>query len=174
MFTTLYIRELQNYLYSLRFQVSFVIVVLVFTLGSISFTSSFKDMHNNYAKYSKAQQESVAKQAENVSKVATARNNFVTSPRENSVIADCKESYLPNRIRYSAYNVFDYSVRHDSNNPLLSRGDSLSWSFIVSMFLSFITLLFAFDAISGEKEEKTLALVFSMLYPAVLFCVVNW
>ncbi|MCD8267180.1 MAG: hypothetical protein LUD46_01035 [Parabacteroides sp.] len=51
MFTTLYIRELQNYLYSLRFQVSFVIVVLVFTLGSISFTSSFKDMHNNYAKY---------------------------------------------------------------------------------------------------------------------------
>jgi len=29
------------------------------------------------------------------------------------------------------------------------------------MFLSFITLLFAFDAISGEKEDRTLALVFS-------------
>ena len=52
MFTTLYIRELQNYLYSLRFQVSFVIVVLVFTLGSVSFASSFKDMHDNYTKYS--------------------------------------------------------------------------------------------------------------------------
>ena len=54
MFTTLYIRELQNYLYSLRFQVSFVIVVLVFSLGSISFVSSFKGMHDNYAKYNQA------------------------------------------------------------------------------------------------------------------------
>ena len=128
MFTTLYIRELQNYLYSLRFQVSFVIVVLVFTLGSVSFASSFKDMHDNYTKYSVAQQEAIGKQAENISKVATARNSFIISPRENSVIADCKESYLPNRITYSAYNVFDYSVRHDSNNPLLIRTDSLSWT----------------------------------------------
>lgn len=169
MFTTLYIRELQNYLYSLRFQVSFVIVLLVFSLGSISFTSSFKDMHANYAKYNKAQQETLGKLAENVSEVATNQQSFVTSPRENTVIADCKETYLPNRIRYSAYNVFDYSVRHDSNNPLLSRGDSLSWSFIVSMFLSFITLLFAFDAISGEKEERTLALVFSNAVPRRTF-----
>lgn len=169
MFTTLYIRELQNYMYSLRFQVSFVIVLLVFSLGSISFTSSFKDMHENYAKYNRAQQETLGKLAENVSKVATTQQSFVTSPRENTVIADCKESYLPNRIRYSAYNVFDYSVRHDSNNPLLSRGDSLSWSFIVSMFLSFITLLFAFDAISGEKEERTLALVFSNAVPRRTF-----
>lgn len=169
MFTTLYIRELQNYLYSLRFQVSFVIVLLVFSLGSISFTSSFKDMHANYAKYNKTQQETLGKLVENVSKVATSKQSFVTSPRGNTVIADCKESYLPNRIRYSAYYVFDYSVRHDSNNPLLSRGDSLSWSFIVSMFLSFITLLFAFDAISGEKEERTLALVFSNAVPRRTF-----
>lgn len=169
MFTTLYIRELQNYLYSLRFQVSFVIVLLVFSLGSISFTSSFKDMHENYAKYNRAQQETLGELAKNVSKVVTNQQSFVTSPRENTVIADCKESYLPNRIRYSAYNVFDYSVRHDSNNPLLSRGDSLSWSFIVSMFLSFITLLFAFDAISGEKEERTLALVFSNAVPRRTF-----
>lgn len=55
MFTTLYIRELQSYLYSLRFQVSLVIVVLVFALGSVSFISSFKDMQDNYAKYSASQ-----------------------------------------------------------------------------------------------------------------------
>lgn len=169
MFTTLYIRELQNYLYSLRFQVSFVIVVLVFSLGSISFVSSFKDMQENYVKYSRSQQEEVNQNAENLSLTAVAQKSFVTSPRSNSLIADCKENYLPNRISYSAYNVFDYSVRHDSNNPLLSRSESLSWSFIVTMFLSFITLLFSFDAISGEKEERTLALVFSNAVPRRTF-----
>lgn len=169
MFTTLYIRELQNYLYSLRFQVSFVIVVLVFSLGSVSFVSSFKDMQENYVKYNRSQQEEVNLNAENLSKTAVVQKSFVTSPRSNSLIADCKENYLPNRISYSAYNVFDYSVRHDSNNPLLSRSESLSWSFIVTMFLSFITLLFAFDAISGEKEERTLALVFSNAVPRRTF-----
>lgn len=169
MFITLYIRELQNYLYSLRFQISFVIVLLVFVLGSVSFVSSFKDMQDNYTKYSQAQQAEVERLAENVSDVAVSQKSFVTSPRGNAIIADCKESYLPNRISYSAYNVFDFSVRHDSNNPLLSRGESLNWSFIVSMFLSFITLLFAFDAISGEKEERTLALVFSNAVPRRTF-----
>lgn len=169
MFTTLYIRELQSYLYSLRFQVSFVIVVLVFSLGSISFVSSFKDMQDNYVKYSRSQQEELSQNAENLSLTAVAQKSFVTSPRSNSLIADCKENYLPNRISYSAYNVFDYSVRHDSNNPLLSRSESLSWSFIVTMFLSFITLLFSFDAISGEKEERTLALVFSNAVPRRTF-----
>lgn len=169
MFTTLYIRELQSYLYSLRFQVSLVIVVLVFALGSVSFISSFKDMQDNYAKYSASQQEQIAKLSENVSSVATTKRSFIISPRENSVIADCKESYLPNRITYNAYYVFDYSVRPAGSNPLMVRTESLSWSFIVSMFLSFITLLFAFDAISGEKEDRTLALVFSNAVPRRTF-----
>jgi ABC-type transport system involved in multi-copper enzyme maturation permease subunit len=37
------------------------------------------------------------------------------------------------------------------------------------MFLSFVTLLFAFDAISGEKEDRTLALVFSNAVPRRTF-----
>lgn len=171
MFITLYIRELQNYLYSLRFQVSFVIVILVFALGSISFVSSFKDMQTNYTKYNQDRQEVLNKTAENLTKLANNRQNFVAFPRENSSIADCKENYLPNRFTYSAFNVFNYSVRHDSNNPLLNRGESLSWSFIVSMFLSFITLLFAFDAVSGEKEDRTLALVFSNAVPRRTFLI---
>ena len=169
MFTTLYIRELQNYLYSLRFQVSFVIVVLVFTLGSVSFASSFKDMHDNYTKYSVAQQEAIGKQAENISKVATARNSFIISPRENSVIADCKESYLPNRITYSAYNVFDYSVRHDSNNPLLIRTDSLSpCSFVL---LRCFLLLMPFQ---GKRRRGRWLWSFQMPCPGAPSCAVSF
>ena len=49
-------------------------------------------MHDNYTKYSVTQQEAIGKQTENISKVATARNSFIISPRENSVIADCKKA----------------------------------------------------------------------------------
>jgi ABC-type transport system involved in multi-copper enzyme maturation permease subunit len=169
MFKTLYIRELQNYLYNLRFHISFVIVVLVFMIGSISFVSSYTETQANYAKYRQNEQDELAEQAKNATQVAVNRRNFIMSPRSNGVLADCKESYLPNEITYNAYNIFDFSVRHNTLNPLLSRSESLSWSFIVSMFLSFITLLFAFDAISGEKEDRTLALVFSNPVPRRTF-----
>jgi ABC-type transport system involved in multi-copper enzyme maturation permease subunit len=146
-----------------------VIVVLVFTIGSISFIPSYTDTQNNYAQYRQNEQANLTEQANNISQLATTRRNFILSPRDNGIVADCKENLLPNEITYNAYNVFGFSVRHNTLNPLLSRAESLSWSFIVSMFLSFITLLFAFDAISGEKEERTLALVFSNPVPRRTF-----
>lgn len=82
---------------------------------------------------------------------------------------DCKESVIPNRFEYSAYNVFGFSIRHDSVNPLLKKTESLSWAFIFSTFLSFIALLFSYDAVSGEKEDRTLSLVFSNPVPRGLF-----
>ena len=169
MFTTLYIREFQNHLYSLRFHVSFVIVILVFTVGSISFVSSNAVTQEHYAKYRQNEQAALAEQAQNITRVAVSYRNFITTPQDNSLLAECKERYLPNEINYNAYNVFGFSVRQNTVNPLLSRVEQLSWSFIVSMFLSFVTLLFAFDAISGEKQERTLALVFSHRVPRRTF-----
>lgn len=161
MFVTLYIREIQNYLYSLRFQASLIIVLLVFGIGTVSFVNNYRPLQANYARNAQYQQQKVDKMAANLSRVASLRQNFVLSPRPNGVIADCKEGQLPNNITYNAFNVFSFDVRSGNVNPLIVPADSLSWSFIVTMFLSFITLLFAFDALSGEKEEHTLALVFS-------------
>lgn len=170
MFTTLYIHEIQNYLYGLRFQVSFVIVLLVFCIGTVSFVTSYNEVQSNYSRVQQTQEETIGRLADqNVSKLAVHRFNFATAPRLNGVIADCKESLLPNSISYSAYNVFGFNVRSGNTNPLIVQTDTLSWAFILSMFLSFITLLFAFDAISGEKEEHTLALVFSNPVPRKTF-----
>lgn len=170
MFHTLYIREIQNYLYGLRFQISFVIVLLVFSVGSISFVHTYDEVQSNYARVEQNQQNLITERAgQNVSRLATSQLNFVMSPRLNGVIADCKESLLPNNIRYSAYTVSGFNVLSGNMNPLIVQTDTLSWAFIISMFLSFLTLLFAFDAISGEKEEHTLALVFSNPVPRRVF-----
>lgn len=165
MFTTLFIREIQNYLYSLRFRISFIIVLLVFITGTVTFISSMGEIDKNYAQYQQKQLSELTERAANISRVATYRDHFIMPPRDNGVIADCKESVFPNQYSYNAYNVYDFSIRHNSTNPLIKRSDSLTWAFIVSMFLSFVTLLFAFDAVSGEKEDRTLALVFSNPVP---------
>ncbi len=169
MFTTLYIRQIQEYLYGMRFRITLIITVLVFVAGSISFVNSFKSTQDSYTKYRASQQEILTNISGNISRVATHWYEYIITPRENSVIADCKESVIPNRFEYSAYNVFGFSIRHDSNNPLLKKTESLSWAFIFSMFLSFIALLFSYDAVSGEKEDRTLSLVFSNPVPRGIF-----
>ena len=161
MFITLFIREIQNYLYGLRFQVSFIIVLLVFVIGSVSFIKSFSEVQDNYARFRQEQNKDLEGKANNASRLATSQTQFIMSPRENSLISDCREQILPNQFSYSAYNVFEFSVRHNSANPLMKQAQALNWSFIVSMILGFVTLLFAFDAVSGEKEDRTLALCLS-------------
>ena len=161
MFNILFIREIQNYLYGLRFQVSFVIVLLVFVIGSISFIKSFPEARDNHTKYLQEQQKVLEGRMNDATRVAVTQTPFIMSPRENSLISDCKEQMLPNQFTYSAYNVFSFSVRQNSLNPLMKQAQALNWSFIVTMILGFVTLLFAYDAISGEKEDRTLALCLS-------------
>lgn len=170
MFKTLYFREIQNYLYGLRFQISFVIVLLVFAVGSVSFIHQYNEVQSNYASIAQEQENEISrKAAQGITSLAISELDFVMPPRLNGVIADCKESLLPNTIQYTAYQISGFHTQAGNTNPLIVRTDTLNWSFIVSMFLSFITLLFAFDAISGEKEAHTLALVFSNPVPRKTF-----
>ena len=161
MFSTLFIKEIQQLLYSFRFQVSLIIVLLVFTVGTIAFIRLYSEEKANYFVYHKEQLKNLEEQAKNASHLATRRNSYVLEPRSNSIISDCKEKMFPNQFIYSSYNVFNMEVRHDNVNPLLKPVQNLSWSFIVSVCMSFLALLFAFDSISGEKEDHTLSLTLS-------------
>ena len=44
---------------------------------------------------------------------------------------------------------------------MLPRIGALHWSYIISLVTSFVAILLTFDAISGERENGTLALVLS-------------
>lgn len=43
----------------------------------------------------------------------------------------------------------------------MKSGRDLNWAFIVSVVLSFVALLLSYDSISGEKEERTISLIFT-------------
>jgi ABC-type transport system involved in multi-copper enzyme maturation permease subunit len=162
MLGTIFIKELQNHLYSLRFHVSMIIVILIFGIGTpgvVFSTMEEQDQHMIYQENQAAQREQQA--SESLTEVAISRKAFQFRPRTNRVISDCHGSTLPNKISYSAYNVFGFEVAYGSTNPLIKKSQPLTWSFMVVMIFSFLSLLFAFDSISGEKESKTLALTLS-------------
>lgn len=162
MLKTILKREIQHNLYSLRFQVSLVLVLSLFIAGSISFVKSheaglarFREAQSQYRDEMKSQADA------NATVLAVTQRAHTMRPRDNAFIYDGREKYLPNALVFSAYNVFSFRNRSGSSNPFLNAFEELNWSFIVAMILSFVAFLFTFDAVSGEKESKTLALALS-------------
>jgi ABC-type transport system involved in multi-copper enzyme maturation permease subunit len=159
MFRIVLKRELLHNLYSLRFLISLTLVLAVFSAGAVSFVRSqaqvlekCRETQNQYLENMRNLAGSGATQ------LAVRHQTFTLRPRANGFIADAKERHLPNAIEFSAWNVFGFQNRSGSANPFLVRFDELSWTYIAGLIVSFIALLFTFDAVSGEKEIKTLAL----------------
>ena len=159
MFRVIAKREFLHNLYSLRFLISLALVIAVFSAGAVSFVrvaAASLEKHRETRGQFLETMRGLAEQ--NATELAVRKQTFSLSPRANAFIDDAKEKYLPNAIVFSAWNVFSFQNKSGTANPFLQRYDELSWTFIAALIVSFMALLFTFDAISGEKEAKTLAL----------------
>jgi ABC-type transport system involved in multi-copper enzyme maturation permease subunit len=155
-------REIQHNLYSLRFMISLVLVLGVFIAGALSFVRNHEEaLEKDRVARAEFLDKMKADAASNATVLAVTKRNYPLRPRDNGFISDAKEKYLPNEIVFSAWNVFSFRSRSGTVNPFLTKHDELNWSFIVGLIVSFVALLFTFDAVSGEKESKTLALELS-------------
>lgn len=162
MLRTIIEQEILHNLYSLRFQVSLVLVLSIFVVGSVSFVKSHDAGLKKYQEVQAQYTEEMRVQAKaDATDLAVRKKTYTLRPRDNGFIYDGKEKYLPNAIVFSAWNVFSFLNKSGSTNPFLNTFEELNWSFIVALILSFVALLLTFDSVSGEKESKTLALALS-------------
>lgn len=159
-------REIQQNLYSLRFFLSLALILVVFIAGSLSFVRNHAAGLEWYREARSLALKAMERDAaQNATRLAVVRRPYDLRPRDNAFLADAKEKHLPNSIIYSAWNVFGFENKGGSANPFLARYDELGWTFIASVLVSFIALLFTFDAVSGEKETRTLSLTLSHPVP---------
>ena len=159
MFRVIVKRELLHNLYSLRFLISLALVIAVFSAGAVSFVRVAAASLEKYRQTQGQFLETMRGLAEqSATELAVREQTYSLKPRANAFISDAKEKYLPNAIVFSAWNVFSFQNKSGTANPFLQRYDELSWAFIAALIVSFMGLLFTFDAVSGEKEAKTLAL----------------
>ncbi|MBE9469596.1 MAG: ABC transporter permease subunit [Bacteroidetes bacterium] len=162
MLKTIFIREIQQNVSSLRFQISLFIVIITFAIGTVSYIISYKDNIKNFEKYEKENIKRIREDAKESASILAVNNRmFMHRPKSNGFISDCKDKYFPNQYNYSAYYVRDFQIGKGSVNPFIKDSNEINWVFIVTVILSFLSLLFSFDLISGEKETRTLALCLS-------------
>jgi ABC-type transport system involved in multi-copper enzyme maturation permease subunit len=141
--------------------VAFVIMLLVFIVGSIAYVYQYKASKENYRLFVSKFSEECQSDAANLTRLAVNKRSYILEPLSNSFIDDAKSGDIPNTITYNAYNVYDYSISQQSGNPYISQSNGLSWAFIISIIGSFTVLLLSYNSISGEREMNTLKLMIS-------------
>jgi ABC-type transport system involved in multi-copper enzyme maturation permease subunit len=158
MLKTIIIRELQNHLYSLRFIFALILTLFMFGASSVSFIIEFREQKSTYDQGIVKMQEYRKNVASNASGFAQNMNTIPFAPRNSAFIASCQEESMPNAIMYSAFNVYGYEIVKGNSNPFIMPSKDVNWEFIIVMLFSFLGVIFTFDAVSGEKEMRTLAL----------------
>jgi ABC-type transport system involved in multi-copper enzyme maturation permease subunit len=166
MLKTIIFNDIKQNIQSLKLQVTFIIILVIFIVGSIAYVIQYQDALEDYNDYSAKFLDEIKQDAEaGITNVALAKRrekrNYLFEPLVNGFIEDAKLQFLPNNIVYNAFNVYGYSVSHKTSNPYLYLLNDLNWGFILSIITSFAILLLSYDAISGEREQQTLKLILS-------------
>ena len=157
----LIIHELQQFLYGLRFLIAIAVVLVMFVVSSITYIGEHKEEVKKYNELTIGQEYMLREYTSNISNVAINTRSYQLPPRGGGFISDCGEMNIPNTLSYDAYYRIGFEVGVSKSNPFIMPSNRINWGFIILVLFSFLAIIFSFDSVSGEKEQRTLALCLS-------------
>ena len=154
----LIIHEIQQFLYGLRFPIAMIIVLVMFVASSLTYIGEYKEISKKYHELTANQETELREWANNASNVATRQRSYQLPPRSSGFVSDCGEMNMPNSLVYNAYYKIGFDTDTSKSNPFIMPSSRINWGFVMLVLFSFLSIIFSFDAVSGEKEQRTLAL----------------
>ena len=164
-------RELFDHINSLRFILTVVILsALMVTNAAVHLRTHPKRVRNYSEKVTKSANE-LKSRTELYSLARKGPGDLHKRPSSLAFIADGGDAYLPKNISngetwsksgQGGEVKSNWWLKYGTVNPdatdLSPYATKIDWVFIITYLLSFIPLLFTFDALSGEREQGTLRL----------------
>jgi len=157
MLTTLIRRELLDNLMTFRFAVAVLIMLLLVVANTAVL---IKDYERRLAAYNTALK-TEDRRSQGIKTYSGGRLNVARPPNPLSIFNVGLDKRLGNEIWIShsfVPTLWDTGT-YKLTNPLLNLFTSIDIVFIFEVVLSLIALIFAYDAIAGERERGTLRLV---------------
>lgn len=166
-------REFFDHLNSLRFALTTLILVALMVTNAVVHLQSHPDKVRRYSENITADQNKVQSRTELYELLKEGPGKLYKQPSALTFIADGGDAFLPNRgtTSWGSWSrtagpsgqvksvwSLDYPTANPNARDLRPKATKIDWVFIITYLLSFIPLLFTFDALSGEKEKGTLRL----------------
>lgn len=158
-----YLRELQDHLKSLRFQVSLAVVVLLFGLSGVIYVCKNAQLVRDNSML-EAEGNQRFDGMELVADVVRWHRALATR-LETEYITEGGTNWFDDGhwLPIHSHEVQINSGRARANNNFLRRYDTVDWTFLTRIVISFLCIVLAYDTFSGEHERGTLRVV--LAYP---------
>ena len=161
-------RELLDHLTSLRFALTTFIFVALMVTNAVVHLQIHPERVRKYSEKVNASQTELKSRTELYALLQKGPGKLYKRPSSLAFIADGGEALLPDESvsggfwrLYNLNYIWSLGVPRlnmETISNLRPAATAIDWVFIVTYLLSFIPLLFTFDALSGERERGTLRL----------------
>lgn len=168
-------REFFDALNSLRFALTTFILVAVMVTNAVVHLRTHPERVRQYSENVTTSRNAVRSRTQLYLLLQKGPGDFYKRPSPLAFIADGGDAFLPNQIGsggswatsglgFSLKSIWwmEYpSVNLGAISNLRPKATVIDWVFIITYLLSFLPMLFTFDALSGERERGTLRLCLS-------------
>ena len=173
-------REILDNLTRFRFALTVVLIMVLMLLNAVIFVSSqYPRRVGEYSQDINAATESMKERSASLGKLAVSGpGDLYKKPSPLGFVATGADAKLPKRVTANAssgsnWNAPNFHYSHSNNwwleytqdvfqkNDALPNFTELDWTFIIGLVMSFMAILFTYDAVSGERETGTLSLLMS-------------
>ena len=173
-------RELLDHLTSLRFALTTLILVALMVTNAVVHLQTHPERVRKYSENVSASHTELKSRTQLYELLRKGPGKLYKRPSALAFIADGGDTFLPSKTvsagswtLYGSASIWAMGVPRlnmDSISNLRPTATVIDWVFIITYLLSFIPLLFTFDALSGERERGTLRLCLanSISRPALL------
>ena len=181
-------REILDNLTRFRFALTLILVMVLMVMNAVVFVSSqYPRRIAEYSEDTHKAVESLRKKSRNLGELAVkGPGDLYKSVSPLTFITTGKDATLPKRVEGAhsgGYGIgmttpdFSFNYSWSANwwlqypqdisrkNDSLPNFTELDWTFIIGLVMSFMAILFTYDAISGERETGTLSLLMSNSVP---------
>ena len=154
------LKEIQENFRTVRFYLILLLTVSLFLAGSLLFVGTYGGKISDYRKDIAENENSLRKSSQRLIDLARCWQLLYKNTNPYEFISEANEKYLPNMF-YATIFTMEFPELKGRGNVLLKDYRNLDWDVIVAVVLSFLAFILSYDAVCGEKEQKTLALMFS-------------
>lgn len=165
MLWTIIQREFMSYVLTFRFIIGFILCFLLMTLNAFVLTRNYEEQLDSYQTAVQEHTDEI-KNIEVYSELSLRHRPKVDKkPRLLSIFNQGVSGQLGNTVEVSYNLVPTKATEHGSDNPYLDIFLSVDLTMVFQVVISLLALLFAYDTISGERENGTLRLALSNAVP---------
>jgi len=157
-------KELLENLLSIRFILSMLLIISLFSVSGFLFVGKYRQQSDDYWRKTNRNLDGLSEQSDHLYRLAFYKQEIYSKPKPLTLCVEGFEKSLPNCLRFDVF-TSDLPEVKSQNSFILPQFSDIDWVFIISLVLSFVVLVFTYNCICGEKEAGTLRLMLAGSIP---------